>query len=65
MGNDPKQFVTNRFGQTHDVANLFICDGSVFVNCTDKAPTLSILAFALRTSECLIEQFHRSDSFRN
>ena len=57
MGNDPKEFVTNRFGQTHDVKNLFICDGSVFVNCTDKAPTLSILAFSLRTSEFLLDQF--------
>ena len=57
MGNDPKEFVTNRFGQTHDVKNLFICDGSVFVNCTDKAPTLSILAISLRTSEFLLDQF--------
>lgn len=57
MGNDPKDFVTNRFGQTHDIENLFICDGSVFVNCTDKAPTLSILALSLRTSEFMVEQF--------
>jgi choline dehydrogenase-like flavoprotein len=56
MGNDPKQFVTNGFGQTHDVANLYVCDASVFLNCTDKTTTLSILAFALRTSEFLIQQ---------
>ena len=30
MGNDPKKFVTNRFGQTHDVPNLYVCDASVF-----------------------------------
>ena len=30
MGNDPKHFVTNRFGQTHDVKNLYVCDASVF-----------------------------------
>ena len=24
MGNDPKNFVTNRFGQTHDVLNLYV-----------------------------------------
>jgi choline dehydrogenase-like flavoprotein len=29
MGNDPKQFVTNRFGQTHDGDNLYVCDASV------------------------------------
>jgi choline dehydrogenase-like flavoprotein len=57
MGNDPKQFVTNRFGQTHDVANLYVCDASVLLNCTDKTTTLSILAFTLRTSEYLVQQF--------
>jgi choline dehydrogenase-like flavoprotein len=56
MGHDPKRFVTNRFGQTHDVANLFVCDASVFLGCSDKTTTLSILAFSLRTSEYLVEQ---------
>lgn len=59
MGNDPRKFVTNRFGQTHDVPNLYVCDASVFLNCTDKTTTLSILAFTLRTSEYMIEQFRR------
>ena len=57
MGNDPKQSVTNRLGQTHDVPNLYACDASVFLNCTDKTTTLSILAFSLRTSEHIIQQF--------
>ena len=57
MGNDPKKFVTGRFGRTHDVRNLYICDASVFPNCTDKTTTLSILAFSLRSSEHLVEQF--------
>ncbi len=57
MGNDPKKFVTDRFGRTHDVPNLYICDASVFPNCTDKTTTISILAFSLRSSEHLIEQF--------
>jgi choline dehydrogenase-like flavoprotein len=57
MGNDPKKFVTNRFGQAHDVPNLYVCDASVFLNCTDKTTTLSILAFSLRTSEYLMQQF--------
>ena len=57
MGDDPKQSVTNRFGQTHDVANLFVCDASVLLNCTDKTTTLSVLAFALRTSEYVVAQF--------
>ncbi len=55
MGSDPKSSVTNGFGQTHDVKNLYICDASVFPNCTDKTTTLSILAFSLRSSEHLLE----------
>jgi choline dehydrogenase-like flavoprotein len=61
MGNDATKFVTNRFGQTHDVPNLFVCDASVFLNCTDKTTTLSILAFTLRTNEYLVEQFRRAN----
>ena len=59
MGNDPKKFVTNRFGQTHDVPNLYICDASVFPNCTDKTTTISILAFSLRTTEHLIDNLKK------
>lgn len=55
FGNDPRKFVTNRFGQCHDVSNLYICDASIFPFCTDKTTTLSILAFTLRTCEYLIE----------
>lgn len=57
MGLDPKRFVTNAYGQTHDVPNLYACDASVFLNCTDKTTTLSILAFALRTSEQIVQHF--------
>jgi choline dehydrogenase-like flavoprotein len=60
MGNDPKRFVTNRFGQAHDVPNLYVCDASVFPNCTDKTTTISILAFTLRTSEYLVENLKKS-----
>jgi choline dehydrogenase-like flavoprotein len=55
MGNDPKNFVTNRFGQCHDVPNLYCNDASLFLNCTDKTTTISILAFSLRASEHLID----------
>ena len=61
MGNDPKTFVTNRFGQTHDIPNLYVCDAGVFVNSTDKPPVLSILAFSLRTSEHLAEQIRQGN----
>ena len=64
MGNDPKNFVTNRFGQTHDVPNLYVCDASVFLSCTDKTTTISILTFTLRTSEHLIENFRSGEHKR-
>jgi len=60
MGSDPKRFVTNRFGQAHNVPNLYVCDASVFPNCTDKTTTISILAFTLRTAEYLMENLKRS-----
>jgi choline dehydrogenase-like flavoprotein len=59
MGDDPRKFVTNRFGQTHDVPNVHVCDASVFANCSDKTTTLSILAFSLRSSERLIENLRQ------
>lgn len=60
-GHDPKKFVTNRFGQAHDVSNLYICEASVFLTCTDGTTTISILAFTLRTSEHLIENLRRGE----
>ena len=55
MGNDPAHFVTNRFGQLHDAANVVVADASVFLTCSDKTTTLSILAFSLRASEHAVE----------
>jgi choline dehydrogenase-like flavoprotein len=57
MGNDPKASVTNKFGQAHDVPNLYVCDASVFLDCTDKTTTISIMAFTLRTCDHLAENF--------
>jgi choline dehydrogenase-like flavoprotein len=57
MGNDPKSSVTNSYGQTHDVRNLFIADGSIFVSAANQNPTWTILALAMRGSQYLVEQF--------
>ncbi len=59
MGNDPKHYVTNRWGQTHDVPNLYVADASLFPDPTDKTTTLSIIAFSLRTSEYLLDNFNK------
>jgi choline dehydrogenase-like flavoprotein len=64
MGNDPNKFVTNAFGQTHDVKNVYICDASVFVFPTDKTTTMPIMAFTLRTCEHMIEKFRLGEHQR-
>jgi len=51
MGNDARTSVTNKWSQSHDVANLFINDGAPFVTAGNQNPTLTILAFAMRSSE--------------
>ncbi len=60
LGNDAKRFVTNHFGQAHDVPNLYVCNASAFPNCTDKTTTISILAFTLRTAEYLMENLKKA-----
>ena len=56
MGDDAKASVTNQFGQTWDVKNLFITDAGVFASKAHKNPTLTIMALAWRSSEYLAEQ---------
>ncbi|MBS0525072.1 MAG: GMC family oxidoreductase [Proteobacteria bacterium] len=47
MGRDPERSVVNEWGRSHDVRNLFIVDGSVFVTGGGVNPTSSIQAIAL------------------
>lgn len=47
MGNDPDRSVVNGWGRSHDVKNLFIVDGSVFVTSGGLNPTSTIQAIAL------------------
>ncbi len=47
MGRDPERSVVNEWGRSHDVRNLFIVDGSVFVTGGGVNPTSSIQAVAL------------------
>src|SRR5215472_9867266 len=47
MGTDPERSVVNEWGRSHDVKNLFIVDGSVFVTAGGVNPTSTIQAIAL------------------
>ena len=57
MGNNPKDSVVNQWGQSHDVPNLFIIDGSVFPTSSGGNPTSTIMANALRSVRHLVENF--------
>ena len=39
------------YGRCHDVPNLFVVDGSVFVTGSAMNPTATIAAFALRAAD--------------
>jgi hypothetical protein len=56
MGDDRSSSVVDRWCMSHDVANLGIIDGSVFVTAGSANPTTTIAAFALRAAERLIER---------
>ena len=56
MGNDPANSVVDKYGRTHDIANLFICDGSIMPTQGSANPGLTIQALAARTADYLISQ---------
>jgi choline dehydrogenase-like flavoprotein len=53
MGTDPARSVVNEWGRCHDVRNLFVIDGSVFVTAGAVNPTNTIQALALHAAETL------------
>lgn len=56
MGADAKTSVCNSHGQTHDVANLFISDGSQFTTGGAENPTLTIVSLAIRQADYIAKQ---------
>ncbi len=59
MGADPASSVTDKFGRTWDVPNLFVCDGSLMPTQGSANPGLTIQALAARTADYLISQGDR------
>jgi choline dehydrogenase-like flavoprotein len=51
MGDDPKKSVIDKYHRTHDVKNLFLCDGSSFVTSGRGQPTMTIQALAFRAAD--------------
>jgi choline dehydrogenase-like flavoprotein len=61
MGMDPRTSVVDAWCRTHDVKNLFLGDGSVFVTSAAANPSLTIQALATRTAEGIVNAFRRGE----
>ena len=53
MGADPQRSVVNEWGRAHDVRNLFVIDGSIFVTAGAVNPTCTIQALALYVADTM------------
>ncbi len=51
MGSDPKTSIINPDHRTHDIKNLFLCDGSSLVTSGRGQPTMTIQALAYRAAD--------------
>jgi choline dehydrogenase-like flavoprotein len=61
MGNDPRTSVVDANHRTHDVPNLFLCDGSSFVTSGRGQPTCTIQALAYRAGERIADSARRGE----
>jgi len=65
MGNDPKISVANRYGQVHDIDNLFIADGSLHVTNGGFNPVLTIMALSYWVGEYIVREWKGGGRFRS
>ncbi|MFZ5510228.1 MAG: GMC family oxidoreductase [Pseudomonadota bacterium] len=56
MSSNPRDGVCNKWGQTHDIPNLFISDGSQFTTGGAENPTLTIVTLAIRQADYIAQQ---------
>ncbi len=61
MGDDPAASVIDKYHRTHDVPNLFLCDGSSFVTSGRGQPTMTIEALAFRAADHIGQFAKRSE----
>ncbi len=60
MSDKPSDGVVNKWGQAHDIANLFVSDGSQFTTGAGENPTLTIVTLAIRQAEYIVDQMGKS-----
>lgn len=61
MGDDPATSVVDRYHRSHDISNLFICDGSSMVTSGRGQPTMTIMALAFRAAEHIAAAANRNE----
>ncbi len=61
MSEKPRDGVVNRWGQTHDIPNLFVSDGSQFTSGAACNPTLTIVALAIRQADTMAGMMQRRE----
>ncbi len=49
------------FGQAHDVANLFVSDGSQFTTGGAENPTLTIVTLTIRQADYIADQLSKNN----
>jgi choline dehydrogenase-like flavoprotein len=59
MGADPRTSVVDADCRTHDVRNLYVVDGSIFPSASEKNPTHTIMALAVRAAGHIAEQLQK------
>lgn len=59
MSERARDGVVNRWGQSHDIKNLFVSDGSQFTSSGTENPTLTIVALAIRQADYIADQMKK------
>ena len=61
MSANARDGVVNKWGQTHDIKNLFVSDGSQFTTGAACNPTLTIVALAIRQADAIAGMMSRKE----
>ena len=61
MSAQARDGVVNKFGQTHDIKNLFVSDGSQFTSGAACNPTLTIVSLAIRQADSMAGMMQRRE----
>ena len=56
MSEKAKDGVVNKHGQSHDIKNLFVSDGSQFTTGGAENPTLTIVSLAIRQADYIAKE---------